>query len=250
MNILLALLLLLLAALARPAHAQSFDCAKAGTEIEKLICDSEYLKVQDNDLAKLYTDRLATLAGDARKDLVDDERSWLRTRAMACGSKADPTAPHLVKEKEPIDQASHAPLQVGSDAELCLEDFYSDRITALKAMATADEGAIPFPARRYPFLPTLIQSNDPTICPMFEQAVRRDYERRHFWDANSVPRGGIWRFGPLPLPGAIWMPWAPLKPSEAGKLYAVDLAGGKDRATLMLRRGAGDQYTDLFEVFL
>ena len=43
---------LLLIAVAGPASAASFDCGKARTKVEKLICADPQLSRQDSDLAR------------------------------------------------------------------------------------------------------------------------------------------------------------------------------------------------------
>ena len=57
------------------AQAESFDCAKAETKIEKLICSTPSLSKLDSDLADIYKDAL-------RKDssLRQKQLSWIKER--------------------------------------------------------------------------------------------------------------------------------------------------------------------------
>lgn len=57
------------------SHAASFDCAKAGTKVEKLICSTTSLNKLDSDLAEIYKDAL-------RKDPAtrQEQLSWIKER--------------------------------------------------------------------------------------------------------------------------------------------------------------------------
>lgn len=52
------LLLLLTVALPNTANAASFDCTKAGTDQEKMICSDSILSSLDDKLAKTYKSAL------------------------------------------------------------------------------------------------------------------------------------------------------------------------------------------------
>lgn len=61
-----------------PAKAQSFDCDRASTRVERLICGDEALKARDEGLADDYRQTLDVAADpDA---LVRSQRAWLRSR--------------------------------------------------------------------------------------------------------------------------------------------------------------------------
>lgn len=65
------------------AEAASFDCAKAGTKTEKMICADPELSSLDGNLGKAYVALVgnAKLYGTAVVDLVrDNQRAWLKTR--------------------------------------------------------------------------------------------------------------------------------------------------------------------------
>lgn len=92
------------------APQPSFDCAKAGTAVEKSICGDVALARLDRKLARAYR---ATLAGayeePKQKEIRDAQRAWLKSRTGACGAEKDAA---LVK---------------------CLSDLYVKRIRALSA---------------------------------------------------------------------------------------------------------------------
>ena len=81
-------ILLLLAVLAAPpAVAQprpSFDCSKASTAVEKLVCSSGELAKADADLAAAYKALAAKLDAKAKDHLVRDETRWIAQRNREC----------------------------------------------------------------------------------------------------------------------------------------------------------------------
>lgn len=64
------------------AQAASFDCKKAETNIEKLICDDATLSKLDEEVAKAYQDNLEQ-SYDQRKT-VKDQRQWLKEVRNVC----------------------------------------------------------------------------------------------------------------------------------------------------------------------
>ncbi|WP_108661988.1 lysozyme inhibitor LprI family protein [Acuticoccus kandeliae] len=76
---------LVAAALAGPAMAQSFDCAAAATADEKAICQSGALSALDDEMAALFQDieshAMMGVSGETR----DSQRAFLTERA-ACGA--------------------------------------------------------------------------------------------------------------------------------------------------------------------
>ena len=60
-------------------YAASFDCKKANTKIEKMICSDAKLSELDVELAKLYAETRAELKNHSKelKKLIKDQREWL-----------------------------------------------------------------------------------------------------------------------------------------------------------------------------
>jgi hypothetical protein len=88
----------------------SFDCSKARTELEQLICSSDVIGGEDIDLSAAYREALATSAPDVRKVLVASESGWLAYVAKSCIGNA-----------------------IGHDSsKLCAEQAFSDRADQLK----------------------------------------------------------------------------------------------------------------------
>lgn len=59
-------------------YAQSFDCSKAATPYEKLICSNKDLSAADSQLASAYKAALAQLSPEGKQWLVRSQSSWLK----------------------------------------------------------------------------------------------------------------------------------------------------------------------------
>ncbi|NLS01362.1 DUF1311 domain-containing protein [Rhizobium sp. P38BS-XIX] len=95
-------------------QAQSFDCSKAQTAIEKAICASPVLTAQDSALANTYKQTAASLGGDPAKlnDLRTQQRRWLADRNKSC------------VDTDPVRLST------------CLTTSYQARLAALKGAST------------------------------------------------------------------------------------------------------------------
>lgn len=80
-HILLAVALLL--GTAHAVQAQSFDCKKAQSRVEKLICGNDTLKELDEYLGRYYAAGRAEL-GEAASCLESDQAQWLKSTRDAC----------------------------------------------------------------------------------------------------------------------------------------------------------------------
>lgn len=60
------------------AEAASFDCTRAGTKVEKLICDDVELSGLDDELNKAYRDALKD--GMSKDAISDSQKNWLKER--------------------------------------------------------------------------------------------------------------------------------------------------------------------------
>ena len=72
------------AALAAPSP--SFDCAKAGTNVEKAICSDEELANLDKSLSDTYISLKKGLTATEVKALKDSQRMWMKQRDTNCSS--------------------------------------------------------------------------------------------------------------------------------------------------------------------
>jgi len=68
------------------SQAASFDCAKAGTNIEKLICSTSELSSLDEELGDSYRAILDIYGGEERSKTVSEQRRWLKHIRNKCGT--------------------------------------------------------------------------------------------------------------------------------------------------------------------
>jgi uncharacterized protein len=66
----------------RQAHAASFDCGKAESEAEKMICGNDELSRLDKSLNKAYLQVLERT--DIKKQIIKGQRQWLKNFRNAC----------------------------------------------------------------------------------------------------------------------------------------------------------------------
>lgn len=120
--------------------APSFDCVKASSPVEKLICGDKSFAALDRETTRLYA-LARDNAGTARDDLVKFQRTWIIARDECAAS---------------------------TDKERCLAESYVGRINALRqqfAAARQPKGGIslgPFSAqcdRGDPLTVTFVNSN-------------------------------------------------------------------------------------------
>lgn len=114
---------------ALPAKAESvsasFDCAKAGSVVEKLICSQAVLRWNDLALSRAYAAAKAETVGAARDDLLLEQRDWVHERDRRC--VADRTFAEL----------SDNSTELGKQAYDCLQSVYFDRRRQLQDLAVA-----------------------------------------------------------------------------------------------------------------
>ena len=107
---------LLVLASAAAAQAQpSFDCAKAGTPVDKLICADSTLAAPDRELAARYEKLRGELSPDSFATVRQSQIAWLKRARADC-------APGRKTEDGPLSR---------EDAASCLVDQYGDRNAAL-----------------------------------------------------------------------------------------------------------------------
>ena len=67
----------LLLAFTGTAHTASFDCSKASSELEKLICSDDEFSKLDEALNKAYLEALKRI--DTKKRTIETQRLWLKS---------------------------------------------------------------------------------------------------------------------------------------------------------------------------
>lgn len=68
---------------------QSFDCAKATSAIEKMICADTELKALDTRMAQLYAQALEAVPAAEQPGLRTEQRDWIKARD-ACATATEP----------------------------------------------------------------------------------------------------------------------------------------------------------------
>jgi len=71
------------------SQSQAFDCTKASSETEKLICSDGGLKQADDDLGRAWRKARDLLGAAEFKMLRQNQRAWLKTRDARCGYGSD-----------------------------------------------------------------------------------------------------------------------------------------------------------------
>ena len=94
------------------ATAASFDCNKAATWVEKAVCSDEVLSQFDDQLAKAYSDALASLSPEGQKETKQYQKQWLKNLSPYCNDR--------LKAKR------------DDNAAQCLKDAYKKRIKQLQ----------------------------------------------------------------------------------------------------------------------
>lgn len=107
-------------------HAASFDCAKAATQVEHLICDTSTLSQLDDTLAATYK---ATLASDP--SARERQTSWLRNTRNRCTEVACLTSAYQTQiaamgpapAVSPAPAPAPAPIESGQPTWTCPIDW-------------------------------------------------------------------------------------------------------------------------------
>ena len=94
------------AALLTIAQAASFDCSKAKTTVEHLICDTPSISELDDNIGRLYQASISKANEDQKKSLELEQKNWLRQYRNICNIAS------------------------------CLEQAYTSRLKALKIVET------------------------------------------------------------------------------------------------------------------
>ena len=85
------------------AVAASFDCKKATTWVEKVVCSDPELSKLDEELAKTYHDALTSLSPEGQRETKEYQRQWLK---QLPGCPSDGCLEYSYKER--IEQLQHS----------------------------------------------------------------------------------------------------------------------------------------------
>ena len=149
------LFLNLAALVALSAPAVAFDCARAATSVEKLICSDRQLKQSDDELQIAWDDLTRKLGKDELKALKASQRAWLKQRDAQCSYGDDAGQIACLKKMTGERQALLAGTPVsGPGPGSAMEPFfivkdggkrtYSIDISGMKFAAPKAKGEIAF----------------------------------------------------------------------------------------------------------
>jgi uncharacterized protein YecT (DUF1311 family) len=109
---LLASMLFSQAAFAETSSGASFDCHKASSPIEKVICSDAKLSALDGELGKKFAEMKQANPRDS-KSLIEGQRKWLKTRVQQCSYNGKDELPAEDKKRDYVS---------------CLQRLYEQRI--------------------------------------------------------------------------------------------------------------------------
>jgi uncharacterized protein YecT (DUF1311 family) len=105
----------------------SFDCGKARTKLEQLICSSDVIGGEDIDLSAAYQKALGSSAQEARIVLVASESGWLSYVAKSCIGAAigDYDSKSCAEQafSDRADQLKRCVSKSGDEAKTCLNAY-------------------------------------------------------------------------------------------------------------------------------
>jgi len=121
-----------------PGATPSFDCGRASSPVERLVCSSDALAAQDAELGAVFREIREGQDEATRTASLQDQRRWLQARLASCNI---PAKGDIAADRQPA-------------AIQCLGDQYAARIAALKpqpaapapAAAPVKQAAAPAPA--------------------------------------------------------------------------------------------------------
>jgi len=132
-----ALLILILSP--KVVNAASFDCAKATTEVEKIICIDAELSSLDEKLTKAYHS-IITANPDKEKKIINEQKKWLKTREKFADEKWILDNPDLTPKTAAFHSSRCVFYSEGQPLVECsLQAYYEDRIIALGSIEVIPE---------------------------------------------------------------------------------------------------------------
>ena len=156
----------------------SFDCKKATTQAEKLICDNSELREADIKMSAAYQKLRKALASEEQKILKADQRSWLKERDKEFKTCESPYC-HVfylsrIEQLEPMSKAGFNCKKAGTAVEkkICnsrlLQHADGRMSAAYKDLIKLDDGAYYDPKEQRAWLKmrnqALAKSSCDTAC--------------------------------------------------------------------------------------
>ena len=122
------------------ALAASFDCGKATSPRERVICGSGVLSELDGQLGRVYAARRALLSADGRALLQISERNWLGYVATVCPLSAPGQAGVRRKAEDCLQGRYQERLAQLTEVGRRMGPFVFNRVDLFAAEPAADDG--------------------------------------------------------------------------------------------------------------
>jgi uncharacterized protein len=106
-----------------PSYAASFDCAKATQPAERLICADSALSSLDEAMAAEYSRARMAVSEDGRKQLRDNQRSWLKYVSATCTKSREALQCMRDAYQSRHDSLKKVPVIRGTFTFIPVEDF-------------------------------------------------------------------------------------------------------------------------------
>lgn len=172
-NSILLIMIWLMQAL--PAQAASFDCGKAKTEIEKLICSNAKLSKLDEEMATAYREAIKRVTAlDNEKATVERYRSF-----QEAGEKVV-----TYTDYAKFHQQRWLKERVFCETTGCLKELYAQRIAALKNDVGGGNYSVHGREQIYRY--KLEQNQDNQVCSHMLNVYNKNFKEP--WNNQKFPR--------------------------------------------------------------
>lgn len=121
-------------------QAASFDCGKAASKIERLICGDDELSKLDETLSKTYRQALAR-SGDDKPQVIEEQRSWLKIGRAICENGACLKEQYL-KRIHRLTEYSYVPSHFGAcetDPNHTMQQIVDDGVMSILRKSNVNE---------------------------------------------------------------------------------------------------------------
>lgn len=167
---------------AGPAAGASFDCAKAGTAQEKLICATPELSKLDEAVAAAYAQVMGKLAEPVRTAMRDSQRDWVRYRQAACPVTAKPSPDAVLSPAECISSLYQNRQKALAEALTTVGPYSFVTLERFRAEKTKDEDT----RARFPVYSTTT-ATPRLVAPAGPEADAFNAEMKTWTDAYFAP---------------------------------------------------------------
>lgn len=178
----------ILSAAAGGASGASFDCAKATTASEKLVCSDQNLSTLDERLSEAYRQALKKTPG--KEALKKEEQHWIESVRDACSDAACMSAAYEARIAALEGPEKSPALKAPQEAQSTAAHESPAKLPVPKAFQEANEH---FTFRNKPINPRALQDLLPLVSDTLPGPVSVDVEgtgsNRYFADSVTTQNG-------------------------------------------------------------